>query len=164
MSRFHTLRREQWVPRPVEEVFAFFSDARNLAELTPPWLGFHILTPGPIQIAAGTRLRYRLGWHGVPVSWTTEIRRWDPPFQFVDVQLTGPYRLWHHTHRFETRDAGTRDAGTRMTDVVRYRLPFGIIGRAVHALKVRRDIEQIFDYRFRRIGELFGGAPPPESM
>lgn len=156
--RFHTLRREQWVPRPVEEVFAFFSDARNLAELTPPWLAFRMLTAGPVQIAAGTRLRYRLGWHGVPVSWTTEIRRWDPPFEFADVQLTGPYRLWHHTHRFEARNGGTR-----MIDVVRYSLPFGIVGRAVHALKVRRDIEQIFDYRFQRIGELFGGARLPES-
>jgi ligand-binding SRPBCC domain-containing protein len=158
MNRFHTLRREQWMARPLEEVFAFFSDARNLAELTPPWLGFRILTPGPVQIAAGTKLRYRLGWHGVPVSWTTEIRRWDPPFRFVDVQLTGPYRLWHHIHRFEARNGGTR-----MTDVVRYRLPFGAIGRAVHALKVRHDIEQIFDYRFRRIDELFGGARLPES-
>jgi ligand-binding SRPBCC domain-containing protein len=108
------------MPRPVEEVFAYFSVACNLAELTPPWLGFRILTPGPVQIAAGTKLRYRLGWHGVPVNWTTEIRRWDPPFRFVDVQLTGPYGLWHHTHRFEARSGGTR-----MTDVVRYRLPFG---------------------------------------
>ena len=153
MNRFHTLRREQWMARPLEEVFAFFSDARNLAELTPPWLGFRILTPGPVQIAAGTRLRYRLGWHGVPVSWTTEILRWDPPFGFVDVQLSGPYRLWHHTHRFEVCNGGTH-----MTDVVRYCLPFGMIGRAVHALKVRRDLEQIFDYRFRRINELFDGG------
>jgi ligand-binding SRPBCC domain-containing protein len=69
------------------------------------------------------------------------------------VQSSGPYRLWHHTHRFEARDGGTR-----MTDVVRYRLPFGMIGRAVHALKVRRDVKQIFDYRFQRIGELFAAA------
>jgi ligand-binding SRPBCC domain-containing protein len=158
MNRFHTLRREQWVARPIEEVFAFFSDARNLAELTPPWLGFRILTNGPIRMAAGTRLRYRLGWHGLPVSWTTEIKHWDPPFGFVDVQLTGPYRLWHHTHRFEARNGGTR-----MTDLVRYRLPFGMIGRAVHAFKVRHDIEQIFDYRFQRINERFAGGGVAES-
>jgi len=153
LNRFHTLRREQWIPRPLDEVFAFFSDARNLAEITPPWLGFRILTPGPIRIAIGTLLRYRLSWHGLPVSWSTRIARWDPPFRFVDVQLSGPYRLWHHTHRFESHDGGTR-----MTDVVRYRLPFGPIGRAVHALKVRRDVAAIFDYRFQRIAELFGGA------
>jgi ligand-binding SRPBCC domain-containing protein len=157
LNGFHTLRREQWIPRPLDEVFPFFSDARNLEELTPPWLGFRILTTGPILIAAGTRIRYRLAWHGLPVTWTTQIRRWDPPFRFIDVQLSGPYQLWHHTHRFETRDGGTR-----MTDVVRYRLPFGMIGRAVHTLKVRRDVERIFDYRFERIGERFAAAAVEE--
>jgi len=158
LIRFHTLRREQWIPRPLDEVFAFFSDARNLGEITPSWLGFRILTPGPIRIAAGTRIRYRLSWHGIPVNWTTEIRQWEPPFRFVDVQLEGPYRLWHHTHRFESKDCGTR-----MTDIVRYRLPFGIVGRGVHFLKVRRDVERIFDYRFRIIREFLGGPAPGEA-
>jgi hypothetical protein len=152
------LRREQWIPRPLDEVFTFFSNARNLGEITPNWLGFRILTPGPIRIATGTKLRYRLSLHGVPVSWTTEIRRWNPPFRFVDMQLSGPYRLWHHTHRFEAHNGGTR-----MTDIVRYRLPFGMLGRAIHALKVRRDVEQIFDYRFQRINELFAGTGVEES-
>ena len=150
MTGFHTLRREQWVPRPLDEVFAFFCDARNLEDLTPPWLGFQILTPGPISIAAGTQIRYRLGLHGIPVMWTTGIRRWELLFRFVDVQLSGPYQLWHHTHRFESLGGGTL-----MTDVVRYRLPFGIIGRVVHAIKVRHDVERIFDYRFRRVRERF---------
>jgi hypothetical protein len=150
VSRFHTLRREQWIPRPLEEVFAFFSDARNLERITPSWLGFQMVTPGPIRIAAGTKLRYRLRVHGLPLSWTTEIRRWEPPHRFIDVQLSGPYQLWHHTHRFEADNGGTR-----MTDVVRYRLPFGWIGRAVRLLKVRRDVEQIFEYRSERINNLF---------
>lgn len=150
MSGFHTLRREQWIPRGLDEVFAFFCDAGNLGAITPPWLGFRILTPGPIRMAAGAKVRYRLGWHGVPVTWTTLIRRWDPPHGFVDVQLSGPYRLWHHTHRF-----AACSGGTRMTDVVRYSLPFGVLGRAAHAIKVRRDVERIFDYRARRIAELF---------
>ena len=149
MIKFHTLKREQWLPRPLEEVFDFFSDARNLGKITPNWLGFRILTPSPIRIAAGTRIRYRLRWHGVPIYWTTEIRRWDPPHRFVDVQSRGPYRLWHHTHRFESHDGGTR-----MIDVVRYTLPLGIVGRLLHTFKVRRDIAQIFDYRFKRINDL----------
>jgi ligand-binding SRPBCC domain-containing protein len=153
MRRLHTFRREQSIPRTPAEVFAFFADARNLEVLTPPWLGFQILTPGPIQIAAGARIKYRLGLHGIPLRWTTEIRHWEPPLRFVDVQLSGPYQLWHHTHRFEACQAGTR-----MTDVVKYRLPFGAIGRALNALAVRRDIERIFDYRFARINELFDGA------
>jgi ligand-binding SRPBCC domain-containing protein len=150
LTGFHTLRRQQWVPRPLDEVFAFFCDARNLEDLTPPWLGFRILTPGPISIAAGTEIRYRLGLHGIPVMWTTGIRRWEPPFRFVDVQLCGPYRLWHHTHRFESLGGATL-----MTDVVRYRLPFGIIGRLMHVIKVRHDVERIFDYRFQRVRERF---------
>ncbi len=158
MARFHTLRRVQWIPRAPEQVFAFFSEAANLEEITPPWLRFRILTPASSLMATGARLRYRLSWHGVPVSWTTEIRRWDPPLRFVDVQLSGPYRLWHHTHRFEPLNGGTR-----MTDVVRYRLPLGLIGRAIHALKVRRDVEQIFDYRFKRINQMFAGAGLDQS-
>ncbi len=150
MKPFHTLRREQWIARPVEEVFAFFSDARNLAELTPPWLGFRILTP-EVHLAEGVRIRYRIGLHGLPVGWTTEIRRWDPPRRFIDVQVSGPYRLWHHTHSFEARDGGTR-----MTDIVRYRLPFGVIGLLVQAFVVRRDLTRIFDYRGQRVNELFG--------
>jgi ligand-binding SRPBCC domain-containing protein len=152
------LRREQWIPRPIDEVFAFFSDARNLEEITPPWLGFRILTPGPIRIAAGTRIRYRLSLQGIPLGWTTEIRQWLPPFRFVDVQLRGPYRLWHHTHRLEPKDGGTL-----MTDVVRYRLPFGILGRVMHRIKVRHDLERIFSYRFRRIQEVLGDAAPLEA-
>ncbi len=158
MIRFHTLRREQWIPRPLDEVFAFFCDARNLGELTPPWLGFRILTPGPIRIARGTRISYRLDWHGIPVSWRTEIRRWQPPHCFVDVQLNGPYRLWHHTHRFEASGGGTL-----MTDVVRYRLPFGIVGRVAHALNVRRDLERIFDYRLQRVSERFAAPRLTET-
>ncbi len=158
LTGFHTLRREQWLPRPLEEVFAFFSDAKNLGAITPPWLGFRILTPGQIRIAAGTRIRYRLSWHGVPINWTTEIRRWDPPYRFVDVQLQGPYQLWHHTHCFESHRGGTR-----MTDVVRYRLPLGVIGRAVHSLRVRRDVGEIFDYRLHRINGLFAGSALAEA-
>jgi len=119
----------------------------------PALLRFRILTSDLLRITAGTQIRYRLSWHGLPLVWTTEIRRWEPPFRFVDVQLTGPYRLWHHTHRFELQ-AG----GTSMTDIVRYKLPLGLIGRAMQVVTVRREVEQIFDYRRRRIQEVFGGA------
>ena len=132
-AKFHTLRREQWIPRPIDEVFAFFGDARNLEEITPPWLGFRILSTDSSSISKGS-----------------EIRHWDSPYRFVDVQGSGPYKLWHHTHRFESHDGGTK-----MIDVVRYRLPFGVLGRIVHALKVRGDVRRIFDYRRQRIGELF---------
>jgi ligand-binding SRPBCC domain-containing protein len=148
--KFHTLRREQWIPRPIEEVFAFFADARNLEEITPPWLGFRILEMDSGSIREGTQIRYRLRLHGIPIHWRTEILQWDSPYRFVDVQRSGPYKLWHHTHRFEAHEGGTK-----MIDVVRYALPFGVLGRVVHALKVRDDVRRIFDYRRQRIIELF---------
>ena len=148
--KFHTLRQEQWIPRPIDEVFALFADARNLEELTPPWLGFRILAIDSNPVAEGTGIRYSLRLHGIPLHWRTCIRRWDPPYRFIDVQTSGPYKLWHHTHRFEAY--GHR---TKMIDVVRYRLPFGFLGRLVHVLKVRSDVRRIFDYRRQRIEELF---------
>jgi len=108
-------------------------------------------------VAAGARIRYRMSWHGIPMNWTTEIRRWDPPTGFADAQLQGPYQLGHHTQRFESHRGGTR-----MTDVVRCRLPLGII-RAVHSIKVRRDIGKIFDYRLQRINELLAGKALAEA-
>lgn len=147
----YTLQQEQWIPRPLDEVFAFFADARNLEAITPPWLGFKILSSSSETISEGTQIRYRLRLHGFPIHWMTVIQAWDPPHRFVDVQASGPYRLWHHTHIFE--DHGSR---TRMIDVVRYTLPFGIIGRIAHALKVRNDVRKIFDYRGKQIDELFG--------
>ncbi|WP_051670872.1 SRPBCC family protein [Bryobacter aggregatus] len=148
--KFHTLRREQWIPRAIEEVFNFFSDARNLEEITPPWLHFRILAMDPGFISEGTKVYYRLRLHGIPIHWTTEIRQWDAPHRFVDVQRSGPFRLWHHTHCFEAHKGRTR-----MIDIVRYRLPLGILGRMVHALKVRGDLRRIFDYRRQHIHELF---------
>jgi ligand-binding SRPBCC domain-containing protein len=154
----YTIQREQWVRRPITEVFEFFSDARNLEILTPAWLQFKILTPGPIRIAAGAHIQYRLSWHAVPLRWTTEITRWNPPHDFEDIQLSGPYKLWRHTHRFLARNGGTQ-----MTDIVEYALPFGFLGRVAHALQVRRNVEKIFDYRYDRIREVFGEKPdvPP---
>jgi ligand-binding SRPBCC domain-containing protein len=128
----YLLRREQFIAHPVERVFSFFSDARNLERITPPWLRFEVLTAGPIELRAGALIQYRIGWGMIPLRWTTEIVEWCSPHRFMDVQLRGPYRLWQHTHRFEPVEGGTR-----MTDEVEYALPLGPLGRLAHALKVR---------------------------
>jgi ligand-binding SRPBCC domain-containing protein len=96
--RVHVLRREQRLSAPPEAVFPFFADARNLEAITPPLLRFRLLTPDPIEMGVGTFLQYALQLRGVPVRWDTLIQEWDPPHRFVDVQVRGPYRLWHHTH------------------------------------------------------------------
>jgi len=145
------LTREQWIDRPVDEVFSFFADAGNLETITPPWLRFRILTPRPIEMRSGALIDYTLRVRGLPIRWTTEIVEWTPPHRFVDRQLRGPYRLWHHLHEFFAE--GNR---TRMLDTVDYVLPFGPLGRLAHFGWVRRDLEQIFDYRQRQIETLFG--------
>ena len=90
----------------------------------------------------GALIEYRLRLHGVPISWRTTIAVWDPPRRFVDVQLSGPYRLWHHTHQFSPHAEGTE-----MRDLVRYALPLGALGRVAGGAFVRRDLERIFDFR-----------------
>jgi len=151
MIPYHVLESEQWVPRPLEEVFEFFSNARNLELLTPPWVKFRVLTM-PIAMEAGARIRYKIGWHGLPMRWTTEITEWNPPDGFRDLQLSGPYKLWDHTHRF-----GAVDGGTLLHDLVKYSLPLGFLGRIAHSLWVKKDVERIFSYRRERIREMFGG-------
>jgi len=153
-SKPYTFQQQQWIPRPIAEVFSFFSDAHNLEQITPPWLGFKILSMSTDSITEGTEICYRLRLHGIPFFWRTEILEWNPPHGFVDVERAGPFKLWHHTHKFEAD--GER---TRMTDCVDYMLHFGSLGRIVDALKVRSDVRRIFDYRRLRIEELFGEQP-----
>lgn len=154
MARIHLLERTQRIARPIHEVFPFYADAGNLERITPPWLGFEMITPTPIAMDAGALIEYKLHLHGVPIRWRTRIEAWDPPRRFVDAQLRGPYVLWHHTHTF--RDDGV--GGTILGDRVRYTLPFGPLGEIAHALFVRRDLERIFDFRRDAVAEAFGAA------
>jgi ligand-binding SRPBCC domain-containing protein len=147
MHHFHS---EQVVDRPVDEVFAFFSDANNLEAITPRQLNFQILTPGLIRMAAGARIDYQLKLYGIPLKWATLIESWTPPHEFVDVQLRGPYRVWRHTHRF-----ASEGAGTRIVDDVDYELPLGLLGRLVDALWTRREVAGIFGYRAEVIARQF---------
>lgn len=140
---------ELWLPRSRAEVFEFFADAGNLESITPPWVRFKILTPQPVAMRPGTLIDYQIRIHGIPIRWRTEITEWNPPHRFVDVQLRGPYTLWHHTHTF-----AERDGGTVFTDQVRYR-PRG--GALTNRLFVRRDVGRIFEYRSRRLRELLAG-------
>lgn len=138
----HRLERQQLLPRPIGDAFAFFSDAANLEAITPPFLRFRILTPLPIAMRAGARIDYALALHGVPVRWRTRITCWEPGVRFVDEQESGPYALWRHAHEFEPRGGATL-----MRDVVEYRERLGPLGQLAHALFVKRMLERIFDFR-----------------
>jgi ligand-binding SRPBCC domain-containing protein len=148
--RIHRIERAQVVRRSIDEVFAFFSHARNLEAITPPWLRFELLTPDPPVMRAGTLIGYRLRLHGVPVRWTSRIEQWEPGARFVDRQVRGPYRLWRHRHEF----ASHRE-GTLVRDRVDYTLPLGPLGELAGALFIHRDLERIFDYRRAAVARLF---------
>lgn len=134
-------------------MFAFFAEARNLAAITPTWLRFEILE-APEELEEGSRLRYRLRLFGVPILWHTEIvAGWHPPRGFTDVQRSGPYPLWEHSHRFTPVPGGTE-----IYDHVRYRVPGGPVAPLVQRLFVARWLDEIFDYRAARLGEIFAGG------
>jgi ligand-binding SRPBCC domain-containing protein len=142
-----TLDSELWLAHPLPEIFAFFADASNLETITPPWLRFEITTPRPIEMGRGTRIDYRLRLHGFSFSWRSEITVWDPPHRFVDEQVRGPYRLWRHEHTFEEKGGGTS-----VRDHVDYAVPGGLL---VQKFVVGRDVVQIFDFRRKKLQEIF---------
>ena len=158
MMHIYSLRREHWVARSQERLFPFFAQPENLALITPPGLGFRLLTPQPVVMEKGRVIDYTLRLMGLPVRWRTLITPYEPPWCFVDEQISGPYSFWHHTHRFEPQGDGTL-----LHDEVHYALPATLIGPAreiVHTLYVRPTLERIFDYRREAYTRLFGGIQP----
>lgn len=153
----YRFERRQFIPRPLAEVFAFFSLAENLEQITPPSLKFRILTPLPIVIKQGSLIDYRMSLFGIPFRWRTLIERFEPPACFSDVQARGPYKMWRHIHEF-----AERDGGTLMVDHVEYSLHLGPIGTLANALFVRRQLDQIFDYRYRTIAVLLSESRTAE--
>ncbi|MBP1624973.1 MAG: cyclase/dehydrase, partial [Acidobacteria bacterium] len=139
-----------WLDRPLKEVFAFFADPMNLETITPAWLQFTIKTAPQFEMRQGALVDYRLRLHGIPLAWRSRITVWDPPLKFVDDQVKGPYRLWHHEHTFEKKDGGTL-----VRDHVDYAVPGGLL---VQKLMVRREVERIFDFRRRKLAEIFRKA------
>jgi ligand-binding SRPBCC domain-containing protein len=146
--RMFDVHRSAWIAADIERVFHFFSQAENLERLTPTFLNFRILTPTPLTIRQGTTIDYQLKLRGVPITWRSEITRWDPPHCFVDEQRRGPYRRWKHTHLFERQNGGTL-----VTDRVEY-ATWG--GALVNALVVAPELRRIFDYRQAALAEHFG--------
>ena len=151
-GRGFRLEAAQFLPHSRARIFEFFSDAVQLEALTPAFLGFRVLTPLPLTIRAGTLIDYRLRLHGIPLRWQSRISVWEPPLRFVDEQVRGPYRFWHHEHRFEEQDGGTL-----CRDTVDYNV---LGGRIANRLFVAPDLRKIFAFRQARLCELF---PPPRG-
>jgi ligand-binding SRPBCC domain-containing protein len=154
-SRPYVLERRQWLPLALGETFAFFAEPANLPRITPPWLGFRILTPPPLVMSPGLTIDYRVRVMGWPVHWRSLISEYDPPRAFRDVQLVGPYRTWDHGHRF-----WEEDGGTVVHDRVVYEPPLGSLGALLNTLVIRRQLDEIFQYRGERIRTLLLGSRP----
>jgi len=156
MSKIYCLYSRQNVPAKLEEVWQFFSDAKNLLTVTPPQLNLKVTNEVyGATVYAGQVMTYTVKpLLRVPLSWMTEITHVEPLKYFVDEQRKGPYKLWHHQHHFKAIEGGVE-----MTDLVHYRLPLGLIGTLANSLVVKKELENIFSYRYKKIEELFGSWP-----
>lgn len=153
MSKVYTLRTVQEIPLSLDAAWDFFSDPANLSTITPGNMGFRILSGHPAErLYAGQVIEYKISpVLNIPMYWMTEISQVADKKYFIDDQRFGPYRLWHHQHHFKAISGGVE-----MTDIVHYKLPLWFLGDIAHALFVKRQLKKIFDYRFKKIAELFG--------
>jgi ligand-binding SRPBCC domain-containing protein len=148
----HTIKHIQQMPVGIEKAWAFFSSAANLQTITPPDLGFQVISTGGDTICPGQIIEYRLKpLLNIPVYWMTEITHVIPKELFVDEQRFGPYNFWHHQHHFKSIEGGTE-----LTDMVHYRVPFRVLGDLVNSLVVKRQLKTIFEFRKSKIEALFG--------
>ncbi len=150
--KIYNLRKEQFLPISLQEAWAFFSSPKNLAKITPEHMNFKILyQSGGDKAYAGQIIRYQINvLPFIPVHWVTEITQVKEPFHFIDEQRFGPYALWHHQHHFEEVKGGVL-----MTDEVNYAIPFGVLGRFAHWLFVAKEVNRIFEHRFRTLEDFF---------
>ncbi|RYY46240.1 MAG: hypothetical protein EOO06_14945 [Chitinophagaceae bacterium] len=156
MSRVYHLKRVQLMPVQLATAWEFFSDPRNLEQITGGGMDFRIISAHHGEkMYAGQIIEYRLRpLLGINMYWMTEITHVEHHRFFVDNQRFGPYSLWHHQHHFK-EVAG----GVEMTDIVHYKIPFWIIGDIAHALFVKKKLKDIFDFRYKEIERLFGKMP-----
>jgi ligand-binding SRPBCC domain-containing protein len=149
---FYSLQRTQRLPISIEEAWNFFSNPANLQEITPKYMGFEITSGHQTDMYEGQIITYIVRpILGIPLKWMTELKHLKPGKFFVDEQRVGPYALWYHQHHFSSLP----DGSVEMTDIVHYQLPLGPLGQLAHWLFVRKQLEQIFDFRFKVLEQRF---------
>ena len=149
----------QKLPLSIKETWDFFSDPKNLKTITPDYMGFEIVDGDDKKIFPGQIIKYNVTpLFGIPIKWVTEITSVINEKYFVDEQRFGPYSLWHHKHFIKEIEGGVE-----MEDVVHYKLPFGILGQIVHPIIVKPKLDEIFNYRYNKLIELFGEFDNLES-
>jgi len=150
MSKEYLLEKHQFISKSKSEVFDFFKTPENLEKITPKKLSFKIITPLPIVMRKGTLIEYKIKILGIPIYWRTLINKYNPPNTFRDTQLNGPYEIWDHTHIFKECKNGTM-----MIDRIVYSIPYSFIGRLANFIWVKRELKNIFNYRYKIIEEIF---------
>lgn len=141
--KIYTLTRKQVLPISLEQAWPFFSSPSNLEQITPAFLRFHVVSEVPEEIYPGLVITYRIAAiANIPMLWVTEIKHVIRLHQFVDEQRIGPFRFWHHLHRFREVEGGVE-----MEDIVNYVMPWGLIGQFVHTVFIRARLKAIFDFR-----------------
>ncbi len=150
--KIYNLKKEQLLPITIQEAWDFFSSPTNLGKITPDHMKFKILyQSGGKKAYAGQIIRYKINvLPFIPTHWVTEITQVKEPYHFIDEQRFGPYALWHHQHHFEEVQGGVL-----MTDEVNYAIPFGLLGRFAHWIFVAKEVNRIFEYRFKRLEDFF---------
>lgn len=147
----YQLKRKQFVKTDLETCWDFFSSPKNLKVITPDYMGFNVLVDVPDKMYEGLMIAYTVKpLLGIPMEWITEIKYVHDHQFFVDEQRKGPYKIWHHEHHFKAVEGGVE-----MIDIVTYELPLGFLGKIAHPLLVKHKLEEIFDYRFKKVEELF---------
>lgn len=149
----YTFKTVQRLPISLDEAWEFFSSPKNLKEITPAYMNFRVLTNSDSdKMFAGQIITYKVSpLFGIPMFWMTEITHVKDHEYFIDEQRFGPYALWHHKHFFKTVPGGIE-----MTDFLDYKLPLGILGKMAHALFVKKQIQSIFEYRYKVLEQRFG--------
>jgi ligand-binding SRPBCC domain-containing protein len=143
--------RKQVLKTNINECWDFFSNPKNLSVITPPEMNFVILTELPEEIYPGLIIQYKVSpLLSIRMDWVTEITQVNKPFFFIDEQRFGPYKFWHHQHIFKEVDGGIE-----MTDIVHYRIPFGIAGKVFGNWLVKKQLNKIFDYRTQKMFDIF---------
>ena len=150
--KIYRLETKQNLPISVKEAWEFLSSPNNLAEITPKYMNFKILSGANKSIFAGQIIQYKVTpVLGITLKWVTEITHVKQNEYFVDEQRFGPYSLWHHKHFIKEIDGGIE-----MEDIVDYKIPFGFLGQIAHSLFIEKKLRQIFNYREKKLVKLFG--------
>jgi ligand-binding SRPBCC domain-containing protein len=149
----YQLHKKQFLPISLQEAWSYFSSPHNLKEITPPYMNMTVTgNTGTEKMYAGQVITYTVSpLLGIKLFWMTEITHVQPPQYFVDEQRFGPYLLWHHLHRFKEVEGGVE-----MEDLVHYKLPFSFLGKIAHALFVKKQLQEIFEYRTKVLEKKFG--------